>query len=50
MCSFVPVHAAGFEDLQQRIVAQTQLAVAHQERLKVQHVLLATCRLIPPLL
>jgi hypothetical protein len=33
--SFVPVIAIGFDDLQQRVGAQSQQATAHQEKLKV---------------
>lgn len=33
--SLVPVIANGFDDLQQRVEAQTQQAAAHQEKLKV---------------
>lgn len=33
--SLVPVIANGFDDLQQRVEAQSKQAAAHQERLKV---------------
>lgn len=33
--SLVPVLAVGFEDLQQRVNAQTKQAAEHQEKIKV---------------
>ena len=35
LCSFVPVIATGFDDLQKRVEAQTQQAAQHQEKIKV---------------